>query len=151
MNLPMNTLLQGEEIQAYIPQRPPIVMVDKLWHSDEKETLSGLFVSGDTLFVENGHLAEPGIMENIAQTAALRAGYFYKKENLPVPLGFIGSFKNLEIYSLPKVGSDIQTKVTLLHEVLEISVFEGEVFQGDTRIASCEIKIFVMDKTKQND
>ncbi|MEZ4947941.1 MAG: hypothetical protein R2784_00870 [Saprospiraceae bacterium] len=45
-------------------------MVDKLWHSDEKETLSGLFISEDNLFVENGHLAEPGIMENIAQTAA---------------------------------------------------------------------------------
>lgn len=147
----MNTLLQGEEIQSYLPQRPPIVMVDKLWHSDEKETLSGLFISEDNLFVENGHLAEPGIMENIAQTAALRAGYFFKKRNLPVPLGFIGSFKNLEIYALPKTGSDIKTTVTLLHEVMDISVFEGGVFQGDTRIASCEIKIFVMDKNKQND
>ncbi|MCB0663845.1 MAG: hypothetical protein KDC24_13950 [Saprospiraceae bacterium] len=147
----MEPLLTGDEVLNYIPQRPPIVMIDTLWASDDTTTTGGLTIGRDNIFVENGFFAEPGIMEHIAQTAAIRAGYFFKSQNKPVPLGFIGSFKNLSIKNLPPVGSTLTTKVQLMHEVMNISVFQGEVFLGEDCIASCEIKIFVMDKSPSND
>jgi predicted hotdog family 3-hydroxylacyl-ACP dehydratase len=147
----MKPILKGEEVLHYIPQRPPIVMIDTLWSTDEVSTTGGLTVLADNIFVENNHLAEPGLMEHIAQTAALRAGYFFKSQQKEVPLGFIGSFKDLIIQELPTVGSTLHTKVSLLHEVMDISVFKGEVFHKETCIASCEIKIFVLDKSATND
>ena len=147
----MEPLLQGDEVLHYLPQRPPIVMIDTLWASDDASTIGGLTIQQDNIFVDKGVFAEPGIMEHIAQTAAIRAGYFFKSQEKEVPLGFIGSFKNLEIHALPPIGSVLKTKVSLLHEVMNISVFQGEVFLDDTCIASCEIKIFVMDKSPEND
>ena len=64
-------------ILSYIPQRPPFVMVDEIIDSGEKKTCSKFLIKEDNIFVENGFLKEPGLVENIAQTAAARAGYTY--------------------------------------------------------------------------
>ncbi len=118
-------------------------MIDKLWHSDESTTRTSLLIRPDLLFVYNGRFTEPGLMENIAQSAAVRAGYYHKNRQEPVPLGFIGAFKDLEIIDLPAVGDEIFTQVRLKQEVLDISIYEGEVSAGDQVLARCEIKIFV--------
>lgn len=144
----MKPILADEQILEYIPQRPPIVMIDKLWTSDEQVTKTGLLIRPDLLFVENGHFTEPGLMENIAQTGAIRAGYYHISRNEPVPLGFIGDFKNLQIDELPKVGMEITTTVNLKQEVLGISVFEGKVYHQDQLLVSCEMKIFVQKDEK---
>lgn len=142
----MRPILEAEQILSYIPQRPPIVMIDKLWESNDEGTKTGLFIRPDLLFVENGRFTEPGLMENIAQTGAIRAGYYHISRNEPVPLGFIGDFKNLQIYQLPEVGQEITTIVQLKQEVLGISVFEGKVFLQEQLLVSCEMKIFIQNK-----
>lgn len=139
----MKPILVAEQILEYIPQRPPIVMIDKLWASNEEGTKTGLLIRPDLLFVENGYFTEPGLMENIAQTGAIRAGYYHISRNEPVPLGFIGDFKNLIIHQLPAINQEITTVVQLKGEVLGISVFEGKVYLDDQLLVSCEMKIFV--------
>ncbi|MBK8703218.1 MAG: 3-hydroxyacyl-ACP dehydratase [Saprospiraceae bacterium] len=123
----MFPLLDSSRIADYLPQAPPIVLVDNLWYSNETCTLTSLRIRPELLFVENNLFTEPGLMENIAQTAAVRAGYYHKNRQEPVPLGFIGAFKDLEIFELPEVGTVIFTKVCLKQEVLDISIFEGIV------------------------
>ena len=76
MGVPEKTLITGEEILEYIPQRPPVVMVDTFYGIDERGCArSGLTVTADNLLVADGVLDECGIVEHIAQSAALRAGY----------------------------------------------------------------------------
>lgn len=145
----MKPILTAEQILDYIPQRPPIVMIDKLWATDDEQTQTGLLIRPDLLFVENGYFTEPGLMENIAQTGAVRAGYYHKSRNEPVPLGFIGDFKNLQIFQLPKVGWEITSTVRLKQEVLGISVFEGKIFQDEQLLASCDMKIFVQKEREK--
>ena len=143
----MEPILKGQQVFKYIPQRPPMVMIDTLWVSDEVLTRTGFFIQSDNLFVENGEFTAPGLMENIAQTAAIRAGYYYVNKNEPVPLGFIGGFKNLEILATPKVGTTIKTEVRLKQEVLDISIYEGKIMQDDALLVNCEMKIFVLEKS----
>jgi 3-hydroxymyristoyl/3-hydroxydecanoyl-(acyl carrier protein) dehydratase len=69
MQLPVN------DITSLIPQKYPFVMVGKLLLVDETLTKSSFVIKSDNLFVKNGFFQEAGLMENIAQTAALRAGY----------------------------------------------------------------------------
>lgn len=140
----MQPIIPADHITEYIPQRAPIVMVDNLLFSDELTSLSNLMIKPQMLFVENGRFTEPGLMENIAQTIAARAGYHSKQHQLPVPTGFIGSFKDLEIFELPKVDTEIQTEVQMKHEVLNVSAYEGKVTQNGKLLAKCEIKIVVL-------
>jgi predicted hotdog family 3-hydroxylacyl-ACP dehydratase len=59
-----------ENVLNLIPQKPPFVMIGRLLHWDEKLTRTSFLVNDDNVFVEDGEFREPGLIENIAQTAA---------------------------------------------------------------------------------
>ena len=56
----------------YIPQRPPMVMVDYIFHCDNVVTQTQTLVREDNRFVEDGKLLRSGLLEMIAQTCAAR-------------------------------------------------------------------------------
>lgn len=133
-------------ILAYIPQRPPFVMVDKLLLSTETQTKTGFTIKEDNIFVKNGLFKEPGLVENIAQTAAARAGYFSFKDNQPVRIGFIGSIRNLKISGFPKINDEIITEITIENQIFDVSIISGKISCGDAIIAQCEMKIFITNQ-----
>lgn len=136
-------IASGEEILEFIPQRPPVVMVDRLISVTEKTCVSGLSIQNDNIFVSGGKLREAGIVENMAQSAALSVGYLCKIENREVPTGFIGAVKNLVIHQLPETGSLITTSIRVDYEVMDASLVHGEVLFEGKVIASCDLKIFL--------
>ena len=131
------------DIQSFIPQRPPFVMVDQLLSTTETTARGGFSVKADNIFAENGEFKEPGLLENIAQTAAAWAGYISKKENKPVAIGYIGSVKNLEIYSFPKIGDELITEITIENQIFDVTIISGKITCNETVLAQCQIKIFI--------
>lgn len=134
------------DILSYIPQRPPFVMVDRITASDETSAKSTFRILADNIFVEEGELKDPGLVENIAQTAAARAGYIALSANQPVKLGFIGNIRNLRVYGYPAVGSEIETEITIVNQVFDVSVISGKVMCKDLLLAACEMKIFIINQ-----
>jgi 3-hydroxyacyl-[acyl-carrier-protein] dehydratase len=147
----MLPITEIEEIIKLIPQKAPMVMVDKLFHSDEKSSKSGLTIKVDNIFVEDGILKEPGIIEHIAQTAALRAGYFYKLKNEQPPIGFIGAIKNLTVHAFPQLGKELITEIKVETEIMNATVISAEVRCDDKLIAEGEMKIFIMSESSLAD
>ena len=142
-----DTVLTGRDaITELIPQRPPIVMIDELVKSDDASTTTRLEVRGDNIFCEEGFLAEPGMIENIAQTAAARMGHFAKSTGTEVPIGFIAAVSSLSIKARPRVGETIETTVSVVNEVIGITIIEGTVSLNGEEIARCEMKIFIDGK-----
>jgi hypothetical protein len=136
-------IAQGDEVLKLIPQRPPIVMVDKLISAADGKTVSGFTILADNIFVENGIMQEPGMIENVAQSAALGVGYMCSVKNEKVPLGFIGAVKNLKIYGLPAVGDELKTEIQVDYEVFEATLITGKVYCMEKLLAQCEMKIFL--------
>ena len=134
---------QAQDILSYIPQRAPFVMVDKLLFSDGAITRSEFLIKEDNIFVENDCLKEPGLVENIAQTAAARAGYISQLENKPVALGYIGAIKNLEIYFLPQTGHKLITEITVENQIFDVTLISGKISCNEKEVAKCEMKIFI--------
>ncbi len=132
-----------EDILSLIPQRPPFVMVDKLLRSDENSTQTTSRVSEENIFVMEGELSEAGLMENIAQTGAARAGYIAMMENKQVAIGHIVSVKNLEIFDLPKIGDELVTEVKIENQVFDMTIISGTVKHNDKVMAQCEMNIIV--------
>lgn len=138
---------QREDLFPYIPQRPPFVMVDKLFEKGENYALSGFLIEANNVLVENGQLKEGGLVENIAQTAALFAGLRYAEQGKTMPVGFIAGIKDLVIEKLPKTGSEIQTRIIVTHDLNSIQVVEGVVLdEHEQKLASCELKIFLKEE-----
>jgi predicted hotdog family 3-hydroxylacyl-ACP dehydratase len=136
-------LISGSDILEYIPQRPPVVMIDKLLYAGPDKTISGLLVQEENIFYYNGFLSESGLVENIAQTAAVGMGFLSKQENKQVPVGFIASIKELKIHHLPVAGDEITTEVIVTNQVMEVSIVKGIVFKGSMVLAECEMRIFI--------
>jgi predicted hotdog family 3-hydroxylacyl-ACP dehydratase len=136
MNLPV------ENIISLIPQKPPFVMVSKLLYVDEINARSSFYINADNLLVKNNIFQEAGLLENIAQTAALRAGYTAESETKPVVVGYIGSVKDFEVFGLPKVNDELITEITIENQIFDVTIFSGKVWHNKKLLAQCQMKVF---------
>jgi 3-hydroxymyristoyl/3-hydroxydecanoyl-(acyl carrier protein) dehydratase len=126
-----------------IPQRTPFVFVDKLIYIDDK-TSHGIFeIPAENIFVKSGFYSASGMVESLAQTAAAGTGYLCIKNNKKVPVGYIGAVQKLEVHDWPPAKAEIIMEITLLTNVLQVSLVSGIVKYKGKVMASCEMKIFV--------
>lgn len=139
-------LAKKDEILELIPQKPPMIMVDKLIEFNNDIFLSGFYIHEDNILVRDGHLSEAGLIENIAQSAALMTGWEAKQKGFgdgTPQVGVIGGIKNLEIKFLPEVNSELNTEIIVLHEVLNASIISGTIKVNNDICLTCEMKIFL--------
>lgn len=136
-------MIPVENIQQLIPQRPPFVMIDKLLSFSETGISTGFSIKPDNIFVEDGEFKEPGLVENIAQTAAARAGYISKTEKKPVLVGYIGAVNDLEIYFLPRAGDELITEITIENQIFDVTLISGKIVCNGKSAARCNMKIFI--------
>lgn len=136
-------LYEGEQIKSLIPQRDPILMVDAFITADEDTAETGLTVTVGNFFCEDGRLAEPGIIEHIAQSASAFAGYKAVRAGLPVPIGYIGEVKKCHIHRRPAVGEALRTTITMGAEINGVTLLTGVTRVGEETVADTLMKIFV--------
>jgi predicted hotdog family 3-hydroxylacyl-ACP dehydratase len=136
-------LVSKTDIITVIPQRPPFVMIDELVWNNEQAACTSFQIEAGNIFVENGQFKEPGLVENIAQTVAARAGYIARISGQPVQVGYIAAIKNLAIYGLPRLEDQLLTQVTELSRVFNVLLVKGRVSCRESLLAECEMKIFI--------
>ncbi len=125
-----------------LPQRPPFVMVDCLVDYNDTQSTCSLTIHPNNVFFENGCLSAPGLIEHIAQSCAARLGYYNVYiQKADVRLGFIGEVKDLNILRLPREGERIDTTITVLQEIFDVTLVTAEVRVGTEVIATTGLKI----------
>ncbi len=139
----MTNPLRGEELLKLIPQKHPFVLIDTLHETGKDYSITGFTVPKNHVLTKDGFLSEPGLIENMAQSAAAMTGYANLNQNKEPEIGFIAAIKNLEIYKLPKSGTSFKTKVTLSGQVFDFIMINGEVYHNNSIFAKCEIKVFL--------
>ena len=135
--------MQKHHILTLIPQRPPFVMVDALLDAGDDTARTSFTVTADNVLVTDGLFTEAGLMENIAQTAAAKAGYEALEGNEPIKVGYIGAVKNLKILALPQIGDELITEIKIENHIFDVTVISGRVTCNDALLAQCEMKIFI--------
>ncbi|MFZ6011548.1 MAG: 3-hydroxyacyl-ACP dehydratase [Bacteroidota bacterium] len=136
-------LATRNDITRFIPQREPMVMIHTLVEASDKHAVTQMLVEPENIFVSGEVLGEPGLVENIAQTAAAQVGYQCALKNIPVPVGYIAAVKDLRFHALPKMNSTITTTIKITNQVLNITLAEGSIEQDGKEFCSCEMRIFV--------
>ena len=135
-NNPGEDFLRTIDIHTLLPQQEPFVMVCRLTHYDP-----------DNIFVDNGAFSTTGLIENIAQTCAARIGYVNKyilKKG--VQIGVIGAVRKLRVNGHPKAGDTIVTKVSIIEELLGMTLAMATVSRGDDLLVSTQIKLAVKNQ-----
>ncbi|MBO7546657.1 MAG: beta-hydroxyacyl-ACP dehydratase [Paludibacteraceae bacterium] len=141
----MKAVFTDADLFALIPQRPPIVMVDLLQNVTESEAETGLLIKEDNIFVQNGQMQEPGLIEHIAQSAAAFAGFRGYASGEEPRLGYIGELKRLFLYARPNAGARLNTHLRVLGEAAGITLLAAETKVGDEVVAAGQMKIFLKE------
>ncbi len=134
--------LESIPVGELLPQQPPFVMVGHLVQIDDKATTSTFEIQADNIFCEAGVFSAAGMMENIAQTCALRMGFIGKYlSGGEVQIGFIGAVRDYQVHGLARVGETLTTRVEVQEEVFGMTLAKAEVRAGQRLLAATEIKI----------
>ncbi len=150
MNNSDHILADSEQIKNLIPQRSPMLLVDQLVRADEsfESFVTSFTVPYEHVLVEGQKLREPGLIENLAQSAATGIGYQQSIKGASTSndgspnIGYIGAIKNLTIEKCPAVGQQVQTTITVLHEIFDVVQVRGELWGHDTFLARGDMKVF---------
>jgi len=137
-------------VHKLIPQGPPMVMVDTLIYQDEHKTETSFYLENNNLFNDNGYFSEEGMIENIAQSAALRIGWSALeksegKESVSPQVGVIGAVKTFKLYRKPRINSNITTEIIVEAEIFNATLISGKIMQEEEILAEAELKIFLQD------
>ena len=135
------------KIEYLIPQRSPIMMVDEVLAVEGDDCTCQLTIRQDNFFMEpDGMIAEPGVIEHIAQSASAFAGVRAVAAGATEPpVGYIGEVKNFRITRRPKLGDVLTTKITMGPEVQGVTIISGVTCIMDETIAETQMKIFVRE------
>lgn len=132
----------SSEILELIPQRDPIVMVHKVVSAEETKFVTQFEIKENNIFLVDGILQEPALIENIAQSAAAGFGTLAKQNGGEKGgLGFIGSVTRLVCHQLPEVGNTIETTIEVGTKFGAITLIKGSNFLNGKLLLECEMKI----------
>lgn len=141
------TAFEQIPVLEILPQRPPFVFVDKMLHYDEVLTKTEYRIPDDALFVEDGYFRTAGLIEHMAQSAAVRTGYVARYVlHVPVTIGYIGSVRRLKVLRRPRVGETLETSVFLREDIFGITLTDIEVRSGGQLLATASLKTAISDK-----
>jgi predicted hotdog family 3-hydroxylacyl-ACP dehydratase len=143
MGVLKKAIVGGVEILDIIPQRKPFVFVHSYYGEDNGVFYTGYLPEDGTLLTENGHFLETGIIEHMAQSAAVIMGYEYKSRGESIPVGFIGSVSKFELNRMPVVGEELYTGTKVMAKFGDISLVECTISVNGVKVASGELKIFL--------
>ena len=136
-------LVDMEGITQFIPHRDPFVMVDNLLEYSPEQVVSSFLIRPNNILVTDEYFQEAGILENIAQTVALHAGYEAIMKKLPPRVGFIAAIKNFKLFNLVPVGQELITTATVTHNLGDMLIIKGESEYLGIPVASCEMRLFL--------
>ena len=118
-------------------------MVDKLCSASPAGATTSLFISSTNMFCHQGHIAEAGIIEHMAQSASAMAGYNCKVAGKPAPVGFIGEVKKFTLNFLPKIEETIKTSVKIVSDSKGSALINATATVGGEVAATCMMKFFI--------
>ena len=134
-------VITKENIQAFIPQRPPFIMIDNLVEAMNDFFKTNFLILPDNIFVEDGMLREFAMIENIAQTSSAGLAVTKKYTGDKKPEGYLGGISKLKLYALPAVNDTIHTQVKLIAQFQNMFLLKGENYLKDKKLMECELKL----------
>ena len=131
------------DILSLIPHREPFVQVEELLSASDSHFVTKMTVKPGNLLLKNGRLMESGLIENIAQSAALGFGYLGRATGREPKVGYIGAISRVEVSALPEVDDIITTHITVLHRLEPVVMVHGICYCGEEKLLEGEIKLVI--------
>ena len=132
-------------IVKLIPQRPPMMMVDRMLSCDDIDAVAEFTVLQNNIFLGDEGLSSPGIVENMAQSCAARMGCVDLLHGEPIKLGYIGEVRDAVIIRHPHCGETLYTYVHVIEDMFNVLLADVKIESDKDTIATAQIKVAKTD------
>lgn len=144
---PSETFLRSIDVHTLLPQQEPFVMIGTLVGFDASTVVTETTIKEDNLLADDGLFTTAGMTENIAQTCAARIGYYNKYIlRKGVQIGVIGAVRKMHVAGHPRVGDTIRTTVSVVQELLGMTLADATITLNGNVIVTAQIKLAVKDQ-----
>lgn len=138
-------------IADLLPQRKPFVMVSSLLSCSYGRTVTQFLIREDNVFAEDGKLVPEGLVENVAQTCAVRIGFINKYILYkPVSVGYVCALKDFRVLEAPAVGKTIETEINLKGEFGTMLMVDA-VTKSEGNVIAEGSMVIALDETRPVD
>lgn len=128
------------DVGTLLPQGETFRMVDTLLHCEGERAVSETIIRSDNPFCgKDGKFVEAGLLENIAQTCALRMGFLCKAPKA----GVIAAVRRLDVHCPVNVGDTLHTEVVVEAEAFGMSSCHGQVKCNGILACEAELRLMV--------
>ncbi|MDD7454791.1 MAG: beta-ketoacyl synthase N-terminal-like domain-containing protein [Bacteroidales bacterium] len=138
-------------ISEILPQRRPFVMVSGLQSFSMEETVTWFKVDSDNSFMDGDLLEAEGLIENVAQSCALRIGFINKYIlNKPVDVGYVCAVKSFNISRSVHFGEVLVTRICVTKEFGSVLMVDASIHSGCDEVASGSMTIALDESRPMN-
>lgn len=145
IHLPEEQDLRSMDLGKLLPQGEGFLMVGTLVFCDGERTVSETLISADNPFcADDGRFLEAGLLENIAQTCALRMGILCQNNQEAAPkMGVIAAVRKMDMSGTVRVGDTLRTEVIVEAEAFGMLSCRGLVECNGQQICEAELRLMV--------
>ncbi len=131
----------AEPPEAFIPHRPPILCVDEIVEMEEERVVcAGLVQAGP--HAPAGEMWEEGLIEGLAQAAAVLHGAQRRRRDLPPVLGMLVGIRGFAVRRRARAGERVRYAVELVRRLAPFTLLSGVASVGEEVLARGELKFY---------
>ena len=131
--------------QELLPHRGPMCCIDFLVHVAPAEARATVTLLPTHVLVHAGELIPAGFIELAAQTAGAMQGYWQKKEDLAVRVGYLVAVQNFSMLQPAYAGDTLTISVSVQGELEGISILATAIHRHQELLAQGKLKVFVKE------
>lgn len=132
------------ELAQVLPHRPPLVLIDSLKRYDQETAeASKTFASNDYGLTTDGEVAEPMLIECLAQTVAAAQGSHARSHGHKPAEGMLVGVSGFDYFRPVRPGEALTLTTRITHRFGQFVVAEGTVTAEDKLIAKGELKLYI--------
>ncbi|QSX40663.1 ApeP family dehydratase [Shewanella cyperi] len=136
-------------IETFIPHRAPMVLIDRALEHRKDFLETQVCIDEQSPFFDGLKGGVPNYVgiEYMAQSIAALAGIEAKLAGLPVRIGFLLGSRKLQLHQgCFLAGHEYRVRVQRLYqEDTGLAVFDCQILEGETVVASANINVFQPD------
>lgn len=135
--------MKGPDLQALMPHRPPMLLLDELVSFDDESALCAVTVRPDSIFAEGGRVPAWLALEYCAQCVAVFAGLRARATGEPPRLGLLVAARDLTLETdWFDSGDVLQVGARLIYGESRIGRFDCEVRRAGIPVATASLSVY---------
>ena len=133
-------------IEQLLPHRPPMIMIDELVSCEHDSAVANKCFDDNSYGTFDGIVAEPLLVEAMAQTVAAFHGKHRQQHGMKPPLGMLVGVNSFEFMASAKTQHRLEISVKIDKVLGQFRIASGTIRQCGHLIAKGEMKFYINEE-----